>query len=465
MRKLEQEEGSCNSPRYFLDPRLRLNCDGYVSRLVEKLPSEERSRALRRDTAEMTARIVSCLLANLIKAKDRRVIVSLHKNKKYGDFSQNILISTVHRMDELGWIDFVCGSLKDKMASSIATLSINLTGLGYRTEAKQTVIAKHKGKQVHIETYLPPDIIGHMENEMLEINEFLAEANISWEGSEWDRPDLENRQLQRIFNPVEGLNEENSEKDFIGFGRLYGAFWVGMKKDLRQYIRIDGERPAYLDFCQMNVRLAYFLSGEHPPANEDLYDLTEHLAGYDGSKQWRWAVKEFFNSVWYCTNHTMPNNIFFPCDEKLRPSKKRQNRYVKKTVTYDSVYYAICRKHPKLRKILERRKIGYEMARLESDIMVRILLLLKGKGVTALPIHDGLMVPASRAEQARAVMAQVSQEKLGFAIPVASEILRPQPQEQSIQTIDLSSEVNEFKYLPEEINIPGEEVAKGKKTK
>jgi len=86
--------------------------------------------------------------------------------------------------------------------------------------------------------------------------------------------------------------------------------------------------------------------------------------------------------------------------------------------------------------------------------MVRILLLLKGKGVTALPIHDGLMVPASRAEQARAVMAQVSQEKLGFAIPVASEILRPQPQEQSIQTIDLSSEVNEFKYLPEEINIP-----------
>jgi hypothetical protein len=209
----------------------------------------------------------------------------------------------------------------------------------------------------------------------------------------------------------------------------------------------------------MNIRLAYFLSGELPPVNEDLYDLTEHLAGYDGSKQWRGAVKEFFNSVWYCTNHTMPDNIFFPCDETLRPVKKRHNRYVKKTVTYDSVYYAICRKHPKLRKILERRKIGYEMARLESDIMVRILLLLKAKGVTALPIHDGLMVPASRAEEARAVMAQVSQEKLGFAIPVASEILRPQPQERSIQTIDFSSEVNEFQYLPEDINIPKEEFA------
>jgi hypothetical protein len=71
-----------------------------------------------------------------------------------------------------------------------------------------------------------------------------------------------------------------------------------------------GERPAYLDFGQMNVRLAYFLSGEIPPANEDLYDLSEHLAGYDGSKQWRGAVKEFFNSIWYCTNHTMPNNLF-----------------------------------------------------------------------------------------------------------------------------------------------------------
>jgi hypothetical protein len=82
-------------------------------------------------------------------------------------------------MDELGWIDFVRGSLKDKKASSIAHLSINLTGLGYHNEAKQTVIAKHKGKQVHIETYLPPDIIGQMENEMLQINEFLTEANIS----------------------------------------------------------------------------------------------------------------------------------------------------------------------------------------------------------------------------------------------------------------------------------------------
>jgi hypothetical protein len=146
----------------------------------------------------------------------------------------------------------------------------------------------------------------------------------------------------------------------------------------------------------------------------------------------------------------MPDNIFFSCDETLRQVKKLHNRYVKKTVTYDSVYYAICRKLPKLRKILERRKIGYQMARLESDIMVRILLLLKAKGVTTLPIHDGLMVPASRAEEARAVMAQVSQEKLGFAIPVASEILRPQPQEQSIQTIDFSSEVNEFQYLPRE---------------
>lgn len=143
-------------------------------------------------------------------------------------------------MDELGWIDFVCGSLKDKKASSIAPLSIVLTGLGYNTEAKQTVIAKHKGKQVHIETYLPPDIIGRMENEMLEINEFLAEANISWAGEEYSCPDLSNRQLQRIFKPVEGLNEENSRKDFIGFGRLYGGFWIGMKKDLRKYIRIDG---------------------------------------------------------------------------------------------------------------------------------------------------------------------------------------------------------------------------------
>ena len=39
--------------------------------------------------------------------------------------------------------------------------------------------------------------------------------------------------------------------------------------------------------------------------------------------------------------------------------------------------------------------IGFQMARLESDIMIDILLRLKSLGILALPIHDGLLVPKS----------------------------------------------------------------------
>jgi hypothetical protein len=112
----------------------------------------------------------------------------------------------------------------------------------------------------------------------------------------------------------------------------------------------------------------------------------------------------------------MPKDIFFP----------------KKKLKYNDVYYAILRKHPNLRKVLGRRKIGYEMARLESDIMVEILLRLKGLGIVGLSIHDGLMVRQSIATEAREVMAKVSAERLGFAIPTSFKILEEPKDEPAI---------------------------------
>jgi len=388
------------------NPRLKLRSETFVSHLLGEI-TEGRERAPNAHTAESIKNTLSCVLANLVKAQGQSVFVSLGKKTVYENISQRILSRTVHRMAELGWIDLRIGSLSMKYASVISRLSLDLTGLTYSSEMKESVIARKKGKQVHIETYLDQETIGRMKAEMRELNEFLAEANISWEGSEWDIPDLSNRELQRIFNPHEGINEENSGENHLGFGRMYGAFWIGMKKDRRQYLRIDGEKLALLDFNSMNVNLGYYLAGEEPPVNEDLYDLTEHLCGYDGSKQWRGAVKKFFSSIWFCTNHTMPKDIFFP----------------KKKLKYNDVYYAILRKHPNLRKVLARRKIGYEMARLESDIMVEILLRLKGLGIVGLSIHDGLMVRQSIATEAREVMAKVSAERLGFAIPTSFKIL------------------------------------------
>ena len=152
-----------------------------------------------------------------------------------------------------------------------------------------------------------------------------------------------------------------------------------MKKCLRPFLRIEGENCALIDFSSMNVNLAYFFAGELPPTDEDLYDLTGLLCGFEKTPEWRKAVKKFVSSIWFCKNKTMPHGIWIP-NQKLK---------------YQDIWFAVLRRHPKLRSVLSTRNIGYRMAWFEGDIMVTILLQMKYRGIVGLPIHDGLICPQS----------------------------------------------------------------------
>jgi hypothetical protein len=57
----------------------------------------------------------------------------------------------------------------------------------------------------------------------------------------------------------------------------------------------------------------------------------------------------------------------------------------------------------------------------ESEIMVAALLRLGDSGITALPLHDALCVPASAKEQARRVMVEAYQDRMGQMIEVNEE--------------------------------------------
>jgi hypothetical protein len=168
--------------------------------------------------------------------------------------------------------------------------------------AKEALIVRKKGKQVNSEPYFDQKEIDRMKSEVCELNEWLKQANLIWEGASSDCPDLSNREIQRIFNVYEGMSEEYAREDYVGFGRLYGAFWIGMKKGLRPFLRIGGENCVLIDFSSMNVNLAYFFAGELPPTDEDLYDLTGLLCGFENTPEWRKAVKKFVSSIWFCKN-------------------------------------------------------------------------------------------------------------------------------------------------------------------
>ena len=69
--------------------------------------------------------------------------------------------------------------------------------------------------------------------------------------------------------------------------------------------------------------------------------------------------------------------------------------------------------------------IGFKLLRTESDIIVAVVLRLAGEGVTALPIHDAVVVRRSRAEQARRAMEDAFVNRTGFAAAVSVEDTRP----------------------------------------
>ena len=180
------------------------------------------------------------------------------------------------------------------------------------------------------------DIV-RMKSELREMNNFYEALPMTYLGH---APCKGDRILTRIFNVVEGMSEDEAGDDYAGFGRLYGAFWIGMKSEDRRNIRINGNPLAYLDFNAMNVHLGYFLAGNDPPSG-DLYDLTNILCNYENIPEWRKPVKKFFGSMWFCRSRRMPDGIFFPKKEKTSPALR-----------YDDVQQAILRKHRRLRSVL-----------------------------------------------------------------------------------------------------------------
>ncbi len=59
---------------------------------------------------------------------------------------------------------------------------------------------------------------------------------------------------------------------FDHHGRLYGGFWINMRKADRWHLRIGGERITILDYGQSFTRMLYARAGTEPPEG-DLYSI------------------------------------------------------------------------------------------------------------------------------------------------------------------------------------------------
>ncbi len=253
---------------------------------------------------------------------------------------------------------------------------------------------------------------------MRRINEHLATADIRYdEGPQVDGmgrvldASPRARFLHRTFNvpaPPRKPGQkflppvEPHEKRFDRAGRLYhsGIFWQGLGKEYRQFIRIDGEPIAYLDFKSMFLRLAHIEAGLEPPQG----DLYMRIAGIETPSH-REGIK------------TVVNAMLFRDGELNRLPRGTKELLPKSLQAASTARAAILQAFPNLATVFERSR-GFNLMHAESQILVAILLRLIDHGITALPVHDGMMVGASQAERAEALIDETTREAFGFALPL-----------------------------------------------
>lgn len=222
-------------------------------------------------------------------------------------------------------------------------------------------------------------------NELRRINQTLEDADLDYSPAgqrSSGAVDTSNRRLLRYFN----------NHSFEQGGRLFGGFWQHLSKSQRRDITIDGEPTVTLDYGQMVPRILYGLAG-HEPTFEDAYTIPG-LEGY------REGVKKVLNSMLH--RH-----------EPLTQKMKGCAALLPNQMTIHDITDRIMEFHKPVAHAFYAGK-GMYLSFIESKILVEVLTKLADLGITALPIHDAIMVKADEQTTATEVMLRVFREVTGI---------------------------------------------------
>lgn len=281
-----------------------------------------------------------------------------------------------------------------KLVALIQEQQLTFDDLGVGGE--EEVIILKRGKHGHWDKaerieYADSATTIRLREEVRAVNRWLEAADIGFDPSTHDRPvDTRNRRVYRYF----------ANGDFTSGGRLFRGFWENLPKQARlQGLRIEGEPVIELDYAQLNPMLCYAKVGCVPPSG-DAYELA-------GLEQHRAGVKKVFNAVLFDTgprkSFPKETNVLFPPKTKVR-----------------DVIHGIRKKHPNIDTVLSTGA-GFHLMYLESEIMMHVLERLQERGIVGLPVFDAVIVKASKADRAMAVMQEEFENQTGLAIQVRLE--------------------------------------------
>jgi hypothetical protein len=383
--------------------------------------STTRQRKPRKAAVESSVRLAESLFANLayqvaLGEIAPSIIVPLGKPRKattrYHRKALAPLPSMVEGLHKQGWIVLQKATHKRGIASTIKPAprltallnSLKLTAQDFVVlDGEETIILSQSsygfkvnnegqssfGKQSDWLGYSDTPHTRTLRAQLAAINTWLASADIKWTGSHL--VDVHARRLRRHFSlPLKVTSAKGFKWD--RGGRLFAGFWQTLKKADRPQLRIDGELMADLDFNALYVRLALARDGIELPPEFDPYAISG--LPRDVAKM---AINTLLNS----------KGAKLPKDLKRELPDWTMKR-LRKTVTAHL---------PDLEPHLGKG-IGLELMYTESQILMAVLEECMAAGITALPMHDGVMVADSQADKVAAMMENHGKVLTGIRLPV-----------------------------------------------
>ncbi|MEQ1768476.1 MAG: hypothetical protein ABL879_01440 [Devosia sp.] len=386
-------------------------------------PLRRRPRADARDRrhnaiSSITSNVALLVVGNSLGAPHRRLATPVRHNRltRYDrpDVPPDVLAEGLDALEALGLVGIERGRHHgpvtaviptSKLRRMITTSGATLADLGRAARGGETIILKAdtglRSPKVLIDYEDTGETI-ELRTQMTRITAFLNASEVTIEGLA--QPPIH---LTRRFQ----LTTPGAPPAFNLHGRIYDGFWINMHRSERHKLRIGGERVADLDFTGMFTQLAYLEAGLKLPAG-DPYGGVEGLEPdpiADPLGLRRDALKQGLNAMYF-----------------RRGRMQRLPRDLKQALgrewTATKFAIAIRKRHAPI-KHLFGTGVGLTLMYRESQVLVRALLDLIDLGIPALPVHDGIMVPASKADLVLAAMRRASKVVLGVELPVRSKPL------------------------------------------
>jgi hypothetical protein len=273
------------------------------------------------------------------------------------------------------------------LRARLRTSTLKLTAFRQEEEPEVLILKPAKDQDGRAEPidYKETDRTARLRREVKRLNAWLRDAPISIIDEEratialdTDGQPIEpyRRNLRRIFNNA----------DWQQGGRLFGGFWMTMERASRfRLLRVMDEPVANVDYSSLFPRLAYVRARQGQP-EADLYDVMGDGSSRDGWKQ-------------------LTNALLF-ASKPLRQWPSGTRALFPEGMSLGKAVAAVKAKHPAILHLFERG-FGFELMRIESDMSVALVTHLFKIGITALPLHDSVLVARSRASTAKALMEEM----------------------------------------------------------